>query len=169
MTGPASTAERFATAMTAADFNAVAETIAPDAVLRSPITASFEFRGRREIVELLRMVREAYDELEYIEVVEQGRVGFQHFRARVGGQEMEGLDLMHLDEEGRVREFTVFFRPLPGLAALTQTLAARLAARETPARGRLVGALVRPLSVMTRAGDRAGVILLRRFRRSASG
>jgi SnoaL-like protein len=163
-------AERVASAMEARDYAALAEVIASDARLRSPITAAFEFRGRDEIVELLRVVRDAYDEIEYTDVFQTGDVGGQVFRARVGGQTMEGIDFMRLGADGRVREFTVFFRPLPGLAALTEALATRIARRQSGTLALVIRALIRPLVLMTRIGDRLAPTLLRRgFRRSSAG
>jgi len=65
---------------------------------------------------------------------------------------MEAVDVMRLDGEGRVCEFTVFFRPLPGLAALAAALAPEVA----PTRPRAIAArmLTRPLELMTRSGER---------------
>lgn len=75
---------------------------------------------------------------------------------------MEGLDLMRLDGDGNVREFTAFFRPLPGLGALTHVLATRIARRRSRALAFVIGLLVRPLVVLTRVGDRMALPLLER-------
>jgi hypothetical protein len=146
------TAERIAAAMQARDFAAIRERLAPEVVLNSPITSSFRFEGPNEIVELLEIVRDAYEELEYTAIFGDGDRWVQVFRARIRGQETEGIDVMRLDGEGRVREFTVFFRPLPGLAALTAALAPAVA----PSRPRSVLArlLTGPLALMTRGGER---------------
>lgn len=148
----AGTAHRIAAAMTARDFEALRELLADDVVLNSPITASFQFRGREEIIELLEVVRETYETLEYTAVFGEGDTWAQVFRARVRGEEMEGADVMRLDPSGKVSEFTVFFRPLPGLATLAGALAPSLA--PTRGRRRLIAMLSAPLGPMTRFGDR---------------
>jgi hypothetical protein len=146
------TARRVTNAMQSRDFEALRDQLADDVVLNSPITSAFQFRGADEIVELLRTVRDAYETLEYTDVFGSGDTWAQVFRVRVRGQDMEATDLMRIDETGRVREFTVFFRPLAGLAALTAALAPEVA----PTRPRAVAAtvLTRPLELLTRSGDR---------------
>jgi hypothetical protein len=146
------TARRVTDAMRGRDFDALRAQLADDVVLNSPITAAFQFRGADEIVELLRTVRDAYETLEYTDVFGSGDTWVQVFRVRVRGQEMEAIDLMRMNADGKVREFTVFFRPLAGLAALTAALAPEVA----PTRGRaaVARALTRPLELMTRSGDR---------------
>jgi hypothetical protein len=157
------TAQRISDAMVARDFDALRAELAPDVVLNSPITASFKFQGPDEIVELLRIVRDSYEELEYTDVFGSGDTWAQVFRVRIRGQEMEATDIMRLDGEGRVREFTVFFRPLPGLAALTAALAPPLAEkRGGKARGVVARALTAPLVGLTRVGDRVAARLVRR-------
>jgi hypothetical protein len=156
------TADRMAAAMEARDFAAIRELLAPDVVLNSPITSSFRFQGPDEIVELLEIVRDAYEELEYTAIFGSGDRWAHVFLARVGGQETEGIDVMRLDGEGRVLEFTVFFRPLPGLAALTAALAPAVA----PSRGKRAAArlLTRPLAFLTRSGERVAPRLAGRRR-----
>ena len=146
------TAERVAAAMSARDFEALGDLMAPDVVLNSPITAAFQFRGREEIVELLKVVRDVYEELEYTDVFGAGDTWVQVFTTRVRGERMQAVDLMRLDADGKVREFTVFFRPLPGLAALTAALAPALA----PSRPRraTLSLMTAPLAAMTRLGER---------------
>lgn len=156
------TAQRISDAMAARDFDALRSELAPDVVLNSPITSSFAFRGADEVIELLRVVRDSYEELVYTDVFGSGDTWAQVFRVRLRGQEMEATDIMRLDGEGRVLEFTVFFRPLPGLAALTAALAPPLAEKRV-GRSRAIAArvLTTPLVALTRAGDRIAARLLR--------
>jgi hypothetical protein len=158
------TAERMAAAMVSRDFEAIRPLLAAEVRLNSPITSSFAFQGPDEILELLPVVREAYEQLEYTDVFGSGDTWVQVFRVRVQGQEMEGLDLMRLDGDGRVREFTVFFRPLPGLAALTAALAPPLAKRQSRGRGLAAKLLTGPLVPLTRLGDKLAARLVGRGR-----
>lgn len=49
-----------------------------------------------------------------------------YFQARVGNRDVDGVDLVQLGSEGLVAELTVFVRPLSGLVALGDAVAARV-------------------------------------------
>jgi SnoaL-like protein len=153
-------AREMASAMKACDFETLNGLLADDVVIRSPITSSFVFEGRARVLGLLRMVRDAYEELEYTDFVGEGDTQLQVFTARVDGSELEGADLIRLDSEGRILEFTVFFRPLPGLAALAAVLAPRLAGERGRGRAVIARAGTRPIAVATRMADRVGARLV---------
>ena len=140
-------------AMEGRDLEGVAEALAPDVVLHSPITSSFRFVGRDEVAALLGIVRELLEDLDYLEDFGEGDAHLLAFRARVNGQQLEGTDIMRLDEQGRVRELRVFIRPLPGLTALTAALAPRLARKTGRARSATVAGMIRPLAAITRLAD----------------
>src|SRR5215210_4260072 len=57
------TSQRFAAAMRERDFETLGETLAADVVLHSPITGSFPFEGREQVLDLLRIVRGALEDL----------------------------------------------------------------------------------------------------------
>jgi hypothetical protein len=141
------------------DFDGVAEALAPDVVLNSPITALFQFQGRDRVTELLGLVREVFEDLHYEAEFGDAESRAIVFRARVEGHELEGTDILRLDEEGRVREITVFVRPLPGLTALMAALAPRLAAERGRTRS-IAAAGVRPVAALTRTVDRVGARLV---------
>ena len=50
----------------------------------------------------------------------------------VGDKELEGVDYLTLDEEGRVADLTVFMRPMSALTAFNEQMAERLGV-ESPA------------------------------------
>ncbi|MFE3487946.1 hypothetical protein ACFXMR_18725, partial [Streptomyces griseus] len=50
------------------------------------------------------------------------------FRASVGGREIHGIDLLHLDDDGRIKEFTVMVRPASAVQALGEAVLAGLVA-----------------------------------------
>jgi hypothetical protein len=134
------------------DRGGLAAALAPDVVLHSPIASSFRFEGREEVAALLGIVSEVFEDLTYLDEFGTESVHSLVFRARVHGQELEGTDILQLDD-GLVREMRVFIRPLPGLVALAAALAPRLARRSGRARSLAVAGLVRPLAVMSRLGD----------------
>ena len=152
---------KVADAMLARDFAALADGLAPDVVLHSPITARFRFEGRDEVLALMRIVRDTLDDLDYLHVSEGNGEGTLFFRATVGGQPLEGSDYLRFDERGRVTEFRVFIRPLPALAKLAAALAPPLARRHSRARALLLRALVAPLVLFNRLGDAIGARLVR--------
>jgi hypothetical protein len=149
-------------AMEARDVAAVVDAFAPDAVLRSPLTARLTFTGREQIGALAQVLVEVLDDLRYTDEACDGTTGFLAWRARIGGQQIEGVDLLRFGEpDGKIREFTAFFRPLPAAALALRLIAAGLVRRKSPARAMAVSGLTRPLVAMTRAGDPIGVRLVR--------
>ena len=49
------------------------------------------------------------------------------FRGTVGGTEIHGIDQLHFGDDGRIKEFSVFVRPLSAAQALSEAVLARLA------------------------------------------
>jgi hypothetical protein len=49
------------------------------------------------------------------------------FRGRVGGLELQGIDLISLDASGRVRRLDVPMRPINAVSALRDAIAPRMA------------------------------------------
>jgi hypothetical protein len=120
-------AHAFRAAVEAGDVDAVEATLAPDVTFRSP--AVFKpYEGRDAVMHLLRTVFEVFEDFEYANELEGDDVVALVFRARVGDRQLEGLDLLALDDNGLVRELTVMVRPLSGLVALAEAMGARLGA-----------------------------------------
>lgn len=155
------TAQRLMRAMRERDHTTIEELLAADVVLNSPITDSFYFHGRDNVVALLKIVGEVMEDLEHLELLGAEDVWTQHLRFRVRGRILDAMDLMRFDETGHVRELTVFIRPLPGLTLFAAALVPAVGRR----RGRLTSVVLRlliePLAAMTRHGDRLVGSLLR--------
>jgi hypothetical protein len=66
------------------------------------------------------------------------------------------VDVLKHDEQRKVREITVFLRPLPGATAVAQSLSPRLAAGDNKVKGAFVGLGIRPLAGLSRLFDRIG-------------
>jgi hypothetical protein len=49
------------------------------------------------------------------------------FRARVGDKDVEGLDLIRDDADGKIADFTVMVRPASALMALGQAMGPKVA------------------------------------------
>ncbi len=151
----------FRAAMEARDLRAVVDSFAPDAVLHSPFTAKLTFTGRDQIGAVTKVILDVFDDLQYTEELRGENAAFLVSRAKVGGQDIEIVDDMRLGPDGKIRELTVFFRPLPATAAALRLVAAGLGRRKSPARAAVISALTRPLAFMTRTGDGIGVRLVR--------
>jgi hypothetical protein len=143
------------------DVAALAEAFTPDAVLRSPITSKLTFTGRDEIAAVFEVIIAVFEGITYVDEVRHGDVAFLLARATVAGQEIEIVDYMRLDAEDRIRELTVFFRPLPATAAALRLIGQGLGRRVSPRRAALISALAAPLALMARTGDGLGARLVK--------
>jgi len=148
-------------AMEERDLGAVMDAFAPDAVLHSPLTEKLSFEGHDEIEAIMRIVLDVFADLRYTAELRNGETAFLVARAQVDGEEIELVDHIKLAPDGRVRDLTVFVRPLPAAAVALRMLGAGLGRRRSPARAAVISALTRPLGLMTRAGDGIGVRLVR--------
>jgi limonene-1,2-epoxide hydrolase len=155
------TAERLMKAMREQDYETMSEVFAPDVVINSPITASFQFHGREDAVALMKLVRAGMEDLEHHELLGSGDVWAQRFGARVRGQLLDGMDALRFDAAGQVCAMTVFVRPLPGLTAFAAAVVPVVARRRGLLSSIALRLLIGPLAVMTRHGDRLAAWLLR--------
>lgn len=107
------------------DLELVREALAEDVVLHSPVLFR-GFEGREVVLAVLSHVVEVFEDFAYLdELAEEDRVVLR-FRARVGDREIEGIDYLELDDDGRVTELTVFLRPLSALTAFNERMTERL-------------------------------------------
>jgi hypothetical protein len=72
---------------------------------------------------------------------------------------LEEANLLRLDEVGRIREMTVFMRPIPGLLALAEQLAASLASRHSVMRKLILSIMVSSIGTIYRLGEPTVVAL----------
>lgn len=122
-----SAADRFRQAVEARDADAAVALLAPDVLFRSPAVHR-PYHGAEAVSRLLRAVMEVLEDFRYTTQLGADEVHALIFTARVGDRELQGLDLIVEDAEGRIAELTVMVRPLSGLGALAQEMGARLAA-----------------------------------------
>ncbi len=115
----------FRRAAEAKDLELLAETLRDDVVLHSPILFR-GFEGREVVTQVLTHVAATLEDLTYIDELAGERTVALRFRARVEDRELEGIDFLELDEEGRVAELTVFMRPLSALTRFNERMTDRL-------------------------------------------
>lgn len=115
----------FRLAVEAKDLEAAKATLREDVVLHSPILFR-GFEGREVVIQVLTHVAATLEDFRYTdELAGDGSVVLR-FKARVGDRELEGIDFLELDEQGLVKELTVFMRPMSALTAFNEQMAARL-------------------------------------------
>ena len=150
----------FREAFVSRDFAAMRELLHPDVVLNSPIVST-PFAGRDEVLELLEVITETLEDVRYTVDMGEGDVHFLSWHTRIGTTDMQGADILRTGEDGRIIEFTVFFRPLKGITVLASALGKGLARRRSPARARIVGVASAPMVALSRVSDRVAPRLVK--------
>jgi hypothetical protein len=115
----------FRRAAEAKDLALLAETLREDVVLHSPILFR-GFEGREIVTQVLTHVAATLEDLTYIDELAGERTVALRFKARVEDRELEGIDFLQLDEDGRVADLTVFMRPMSALTRFNEQMAERL-------------------------------------------
>ena len=107
------------------DLEAMTEVLREDVVLHSPILFR-GFEGREIVLGVLGHVVATLEDFRYTDELAEDDTVVLRFKARVGDRELEGIDFLELDADGRVAELTVFMRPKSALEAFNEQMAARL-------------------------------------------
>jgi hypothetical protein len=115
----------FRLAVEAKDLEAATATMREDVVLHSPILFR-GFEGREIVMGVLTHVAATLEDFRYTDELAEDDVVVLRFKARVGDRELEGIDFLELDDQGLVKELTVFMRPMSALTAFNEQMAARL-------------------------------------------
>jgi SnoaL-like protein len=113
--------DEFRKAVEAKDLDAMREALADDVVFHSPITFK-PYEGRESVSMLLGVVFRTFEDFRYTDELDGDDVKALVFKARVGDKEVEGLDLLRIDGEGKIADFTVMVRPLSGAMALAEAV-----------------------------------------------
>jgi hypothetical protein len=115
----------FRRAAEAKDLDLLAGTLREDVELHSPILFR-GFEGREIVTQVLTHVAATLEGLTYVDELHEGDTVALRFKANVGDRELEGIDFLELDEDGRVAVLTVFMRPMSALTAFNEQMAERL-------------------------------------------
>ncbi len=117
--------DAFRAAAEAKDFAAAEELFSPEVVFRSP--AVFKpYEGIEALRVLLGTVVQVFEDFRYVDQVETGDTAVLVFEARVGEKQLNGVDVLRFDADGRIVEMMVMVRPLSGLTALAEEMGRRL-------------------------------------------
>jgi hypothetical protein len=117
----------FRVAAESKDLELLTATLREDVVLHSPILFR-GFEGREVVSQVLTHVAATLEDLTYVDELSGPSSVALRFKANVGDRELEGIDFLDLDEDGKVAELTVFMRPLSALTRFNEQMKARLEA-----------------------------------------
>lgn len=98
-----------------------------DVVFRSPFVHK-PYEGIDATAFLLSQVVQVFENFRYIAHVETGDVAVLQFEAEVGDRELQGVDILRFDEQGKIAEMTVMVRPMTGLQRLGEEMGRRIEA-----------------------------------------
>ena len=82
--------------------------------------------GKAAAIAILTTVAEVFEEFGYIRQLVAGNHLALEFEAMIGDLHLRGIDLIELNEEGKIIDFEVMVRPANGLQALGLEMAKRL-------------------------------------------
>ncbi len=118
---------RFRTAVEEGNVDRVPELFHEDAVFRSPVLFK-PYEGRDQVLKVLGAAERVLglgERFRYVHQLEDqnDRVAILEFATEVDGKQVEGIDKLTFDEDGRITEFKVMIRP----ASALQVVGARMA------------------------------------------
>lgn len=108
-------------AVEARDLEAVGRLLADDISLGAPPYWQ-RFDGHRVVHHLLGLILKTIPDFHYRREWREGRELALEFFGHVGELELQGIDLITLDEEGRVGSLDVLMRPANGVEALREII-----------------------------------------------
>ena len=115
----------FRRAAEAKDLEMLGEALADDVVLHSPILFR-GFEGKEIVTHVLTHVAATLEDLTYVDELAGDGTVCLRFKAHVGDYELEGIDYLTLDADGKVADLTVFMRPMSALTHFNEQMARRL-------------------------------------------
>ena len=121
------TTHPFRAAVEARDLPAMIDQLTPDVTFHSPILFN-PFEGRDATGMVLAAVLRVLEDFRYTDDLTGEGTHALVFEARVGDRQVQGLDLLRLDADGLIEDFTVMVRPLSAAHAVRDAMARELAA-----------------------------------------
>jgi SnoaL-like domain len=119
--------DRFRAAVEQRNVDQATELFREDAAFRSPVLFK-PYEGRDQVLKVLRAAERVLGsggKFRYVHQLEDpdDRVAILEFATEVDGKQVEGIDKLTFDEDGRIIELTVMIRP----ASALQVVGARMA------------------------------------------
>lgn len=118
----------------AGDLNDFFDLLADDIILRSPATEFFRFEGVDQVRDVLSRIFPTISNVTLIDVVGANNdTQILVWSAEINGIRYEEINLFRMNETGKIREMTVYFRPVRPLLELVAVIVPSLASK----RGRI--------------------------------
>src|SRR5437763_13404507 len=119
--------DRFRSAVETGDVTGVSDLFREDAVFRSPVVYR-PYVGREAVLKVLEAAERVLNlagQFRYIHQLEDRDAGVAilEFATEVDGREVEGIDKLTFDEDGRITELKVMLRPASALQAVGARMA----------------------------------------------
>jgi hypothetical protein len=104
--------------------------LADDVVFHSPVVHTPQ-RGKKVTIQYLSAAFLVFfnDSFRYVREVTGSRDAILEFKVEIDGIEVNGVDMMAWNDDGRIIEFKVMLRPLKAINLIHQKMAEMLAAR----------------------------------------
>jgi ketosteroid isomerase-like protein len=123
--------DRFRIAVEAGAIAGLSDLLREDAVFRSPVVYR-PYEGREAVLKVLAAAERVLGlggHFRYVHQVEDSdaRVAFLEFATEVDGRQIEGIDKLTFDEDGRITELKVMLRPASALQAVGARMAEEFA------------------------------------------
>ena len=118
--------DRFRAAVEEGNVEHVPDLFHEDAVFRSPVLFK-AYEGRDQVLKVLQAAERVLlgGGFHYVHQLEDpnDRVAILEFATEVDGKQVEGIDKLTFDEDGRIIEFKVMIRPASALQAVGARMA----------------------------------------------
>jgi SnoaL-like domain len=128
--------DRFRAAAEAGEIGSSSELFRVDVVFRSPVVYQ-PYEGRDTVLKVLQAAERVLGlggHFRYVHQLEDAdtRVAILEFATEVDGREVEGIDKLTFDADGRIRELKVMLRPASALQAVGVRMAEEFARLGVP-------------------------------------
>jgi SnoaL-like protein len=117
----AALSDPFRDAVLRSDHPAMVDALADEVVFNSPV-AFQPFEGRDAVGQVLAAVMETFEDFRYVDELAGDTSHALIFEARVGDKQVQGIDLLRFDADGKIDDFTVMVRPLSATIALAEAM-----------------------------------------------
>jgi hypothetical protein len=111
------------------DMSILKELLADEVVFRSPV-AYQPYEGKAVVFFILSNVIQVFENFTYHRefYTEDGNNVVLEFSANVGDKKLKGIDMIQLNDDGKIIDFEVMIRPKSGLEALAVHMGQRMQA-----------------------------------------
>ncbi|HEX2813890.1 MAG TPA: nuclear transport factor 2 family protein [Sphingopyxis sp.] len=112
------------------DPGALKALLAEDAVFHSPVVHTPQ-EGRDKVFAYLHAASHALggDDFRYLREIVDGDQAMLEFQTELDGIQINGVDIIRWDREGKIKDFKVMVRPLKAINKVWEKMAAMLAAQ----------------------------------------